>query len=85
MIHRGLSLLLASLVFFVAPVATGNAQELAANTGVLDVTLPSEATISINGTNYGDRRHFEIKPLESSRLYAYEVVAKIQERRGDPA
>jgi WD40 repeat protein len=54
------------------------AQQPAADTGVLDVTLPAGAEVTVNGTSYGAERHFEMKPLQSDRLYPYDVVARFR-------
>ena len=62
-------LLLLSLLASCLPADVAVAREPAADTGVLDVTLPAGATISLNGTGSGDRRHFEMGPLEAGRLY----------------
>ncbi len=78
MMHRGLFFSLASFVFLVAPGAMAVAQEPAAGTGVLDVSLPPGAAIVINGTDYGDRRHFEMRPLDGKWLYPYDVVARFR-------
>ena len=37
-----------------------------ADIGVLDLTLPPGATITINGTDYGTERHFEMRPLDGN-------------------
>ena len=59
-----------------SPIAV--ADQPPADTGVLDVTLPSEAMIAINGTNCGAERHFEMKPLEAKWLYPYEVEVRFR-------
>jgi WD40 repeat protein len=55
-----------------------SAQQPPADTGVLDVTLPPGAEVSINGTNYGAERHFEMRPLEKRWLYPYDIVARFR-------
>jgi WD40 repeat protein len=49
-----------------------------ADTGVLDVTLPPDATLTINGEDFGDQRHFEMKPLDPKWLYPYELVTRFR-------
>ncbi len=71
-----MKLCLLSLIVLLSPVAM--AQQPAADAGVIDVTLPAGATIAINGTDYGDERHFEMKPLDPKWLFPYEVVARFR-------
>ena len=64
------------LVMFEASVA--DEPQPPADTGVLDVTLPAGASISVSGNEFGDQRHFEMKPLDPKWLYPYEVVARLR-------
>ena len=69
---------LLGLVLCTAAAMVAKAQRPAADTGVIDVTLPPGAEIAINGTQYGARGHFELKPLETKWLYAYDVMARFR-------
>ena len=74
MIGRAPFVFLPTLSLLLSIGNTANAQEPSADTGVLEVTLPGGSTFSINGTNFADRRSFEMKNLEVGRLYRYDVI-----------
>ena len=75
MIGRAPFVFLPTLSLLLSIGNTANAQEPSADTGVLEVTLPGGSTFSINGTNFADRRNFEMKNLEVGRLYRYDMNA----------
>jgi WD40 repeat protein len=57
---------------------TAFAQKLDTGTGVLDVKAPAGATITINGTDYGTERHFEMRPLDEQWLYPYDLAIRFE-------
>lgn len=44
------------------------------DTAVLELSLPTGASIVMNGADYGARRRFELKPLEPGRIYEYTIM-----------
>ena len=54
-------------------------QKVPKDTAVLELTLPSEATVEIDGQNHGHQSRFTFSPLEPGQLYEYDLTVRSQD------